>query len=261
MHTGRVCGLLTGAILAAGVQARQRFDDDDAAIAAAVLTGGRLAQAFRDLAGSVNCGEITGIDLTTFAGRLRYIRTGTGSRCGRLHLKWGSRANEIIEASLSESGDRGPEPGCANCAVTTFRSLADAVGLQPGDSVVVAGLAGGVGLLGNLCGALAAGVIARAAERYLGRAGAPRDSWLRGGLEELVGSSYWGEPSSARFAFAEQFGSDLCLDIVGRRFASGDDHSEFIRDGGCREIVNFVVRRFSESGRSRRTSPSPARML
>jgi hypothetical protein len=243
MHTGRACGLLTGAILAAGVQARARFDDDDTAIAAAVFTAERLAQAFPSLTGSVNCGEITGIDLRTLRGRLRYMRTGSGSRCGHLHLKWGSQANGLIAESLSRYDDRGSGRACANCAVATLRKLAVAVGMEPRDAVLIAGLAGGVGLLGNVCGALAAGVFALAAARYLDQPGVPRDSWLRGGFHELAGAAYRGESTRLRVAFTEEFGSDLCIDIVGRRFADGDDHSDYVAGGGCREVVDFVVGR------------------
>jgi hypothetical protein len=255
MHTGRACGLLTGAILAAGVQARVRFDDDDTAIAAAVFTAGRLAQAFPSLTGSVNCGEITGIDLRSLAGRLRYMRNGSGSRCGHFHMKWGSQANGLIEESLLQCDDRGLTRTCSNCAVATLRKLARAVGLVPRDSVMVAGLAGGVGLLGNVCGALAAGVFAFSATRYLDRPDAPRDSWLRGGLQELAGSSYKGELNRLRLAFTGEFGSDLCIDIVGRRFADGDDHSDYVADGGCREVVDFVAQRVEGSLSTGRALP------
>jgi hypothetical protein len=243
MHSGRGCGLLTGSILAAGVLARQRFDDDDTAIAAAMSTACRLAKAFPDFTGSVNCGEITGDDLTTIGGRLRYLGTGSGSRCGHHHLKWGSHATGLIEESLSEFEDGAPERECANCAVATLRRLATAVGMEPRDTVLVAGLAGGVGLLGNVCGALASGVYAISAAEYIHSDTESRDSWLRGGLQELTGSAYRGEPSRLRLAFIDEFGSELCLDIVGRLFRDGDDHSEYIADGGCRDVIHFVVRR------------------
>jgi len=241
MHTGQACGLLTGAILAAGVLASERFEDDDTAITATVFTASRLATAYPELSGTVNCLEITGIDLTTVGGRLKYLRTGGGSNCGHLHLKWGSQANELIEESLSSYSDSRPARGCENCAVATLRPLAAAVGLAPRDAVVVAGLAGGFGLLGNVCGALAAGVFALSAARFLDRPDAPRDSWLRGGHQELSGSAYGGEPTRLRTALIDEFGSDLCLDIVGRRFSDGEDHSEYMANGGCGDVVRFVV--------------------
>lgn len=247
MHTGRACGLLTGAVLAAGVRARDRFDDDDTATAATLFTAVRLARTYPDLSGSENCREITGIDLTTLGGRLRYMRTGSGKRCGHLHLKWGSQANGLIEESFGEFDDHGSATACANCAVATLRKVARRIGIEERDAVLVAGLAGGVGLLGNVCGSLSAGVFGLSLSRYNDHAGQPRDSWLRGGLHELTGSSYDGEPTKVRLAFIDRFGSDLCLDIVGRRFTNGDDHSDFMTDDGCREVVNFVVQQVEES--------------
>ena len=57
------------------------------------------------------------------------------------------------------------------------------------DSVLVAGLAGGVGLLGNMCGALA---------------------------------------------------SELCSHITQRQFQDLEDHSSFVGQGGCQEVIEFV---------------------
>ncbi len=34
----------------------------------------------------------------------------------------------------------------------------------------------------------------------------------------------------------------LCQEITGRRFESIDDHAEFIRSGGCRELLDDLAR-------------------
>ena len=113
--------------------------------------------------------------------------------------------------------------------------------MKAGDSVLVAGFAGGVGLLGNVCGALAAGVFAMSAEDQLGREQKNRDSRIRGSLEELAGANYRGAATRLRLEFIGQFGSVLCINIIGRRFQDAADHSTFVEQGGCENVTKFVA--------------------
>lgn len=241
MHRGDACGLLTGAVLAAGFEAKRRFSDDATRSGAALQVAVRLAAALPELAGSVNCRDITDGELITLAGRLRYLQQGTAPRCGRLHLKWGERAHELIDRSLTELADQPPVAICANCAVETLRRCAPSVGVPAEDAVVVAGLAGGVGLLGNVCGALGAGVFALGAARYRQAQADQRDSRLRGSIQELLGTAYRGAATDLRSSLEAGLGSCLCEEIIGRRFASVADHSEFIELGGCREVITSVA--------------------
>jgi hypothetical protein len=241
MHRGDACGLLTGAVLAAGFETKRRFGDDGTRTSAALHVAVRLAAALPELAGSVDCRDITDAELITLAGRLRYLQHGTAPRCGRLHLRWGERAHDLIDRSLSELADQPAVSTCANCAVETLRRCASHVGVPAEDTVVVAGLAGGVGLLGNVCGALAAGVFALAvgSSRRAGRAS--RDSRLRGSLQELFGTAYRGAAADLRKSLEAGLGSHLCEEIIGRRFESVADHSAFIEQGGCREVIASVA--------------------
>lgn len=241
MHLGHACGLLTGAILAAGFVARSRFDDDGTRSGAALHAAIQLAKAHPELTGSVNCREITGVSLTKLSGRLRYAQQGKGRMCGRLHLKWATQAQQVIDKALLEFGECRPAGSCANCAVQTMRELQPSVKVKARDSLVVAGFAGGVGLLGNVCGALAAGVFAMSAEDQLGREQQNRDSRVRGSLEELAGANYRGAATQLRLEFIRQFGSDLCIHIIGRRFQNAADHSTFVEQGGCENVRKFVA--------------------
>ncbi len=241
MHLGHACGLLTGAVLAAGFAARSRFDDDGTRSGAALHAAIELAKAYPKLAGSVNCREISEVSLTKLSGRLRYVQKGKGRMCGRLHLKWAPQAQQLIEMALLEFGDRGPAGSCANCSVRTMCALESSVRLKAGDSVLVAGFAGGVGLLGDVCGALAAGVFAVSAENQLRRDQENRDSRIRGSLEELTGANYRGAATRLRLEFNRQFGGELCVNIVGRRFQDAADHSTFVEQGGCENVTKFVA--------------------
>lgn len=241
MHRGHACGLLSGAAVAAGFVARSRFGDDRARAAAALHAAMRLAKAYPQVAGSVNCREITGVSLTALSGRLRYVREDKGRACGHLHLIWAPEAHRLIDEALLEFGCRPAAGSCANCAVQTMRYLIPSTGLKAEDAVLVAGLAGGVGLHGNVCGALAAGLFAMCLEDELARRRADRDSRMRGSLEELAGTRYRGAATRLRLAFVREFGSELCVEIIGRRFHDAADHSGFVEEGGCERVTTFVA--------------------
>ena len=241
MHLGHACGLLTGAVLAAGFAARSRFDDEGTRSGAALHAAIQLARAYPEVAGSADCRDITGVSLASLGGRLRYVQRGNSRLCGRLHLKWAPAAQRLIDTALTEFGARGSAGPCANCAVRTMRGLESSTRIKQGDAVLLAGFAGGIGLLGNVCGALTAGVFAMSADEQLGREQGNRDSRIRGSLEELAGASYRGAATRLRRGFVGQFGSELCVDIVGRRFQDAADHAAFIQQGGCENVTNFVA--------------------
>jgi hypothetical protein len=126
--------------------------------------------------------------------------------------------------------------------------------MKAGDSVLVAGFAGGVGLLGNVCGALAAGVFATSAGYHLAQERKKRDSRIRGSLEELAGANYRGAATRLRLEFIGQFGSELCIDIIGRGFQDAADHSMFVEQGGCENVTRFVADWTAEHSARERTS-------
>lgn len=241
MHLGHVCGLLTGAVVAAGFVARARFDDDDTRAGATLYAAIQLARAYPELSGSVNCREITEVPLTTLVQRLRYLQAGKARLCGHLHLKWAPQAHELIDRALTEFGARRLPREHTNCAVRTLEKLVSSTGMNQEDSVLLAGLAGGVGLLGNVCGALAAGVYAMSVSHYLEQPGKRRDSRMRGSLEELAGTRYRGAATRLRTEFVDRYGSELCVQIAQRGFQVAEGHSAFIQQGGCHEVIEFVT--------------------
>jgi len=241
MHQGHACGLLTGAALAAGFAAQARFDNDKTRSGAALHAAMQLAKVYPETTSSINCREITEVSLARLSGRLRYVLQGKSRMCGRLHLKWAPQAQQLIAMSLAEFEEGGQAGSCANCAVRTLRELVSSAGMKAEDSVLVAGFAGGIGLCGNVCGALAAGVFAMSAGRQLGRRQKKRDSRIRATLEELVGSNYRGAVTRLRGDFIRRFGSELCIDIIGRRFQDAEDHAMFVEQGGCENVTKFVA--------------------
>jgi hypothetical protein len=147
----------------------------------------------------------------------------------------------LIDKALTEFEESRLDRACANCAVKALNKMATSVGMDVEDSVLVAGLAGGLGLLGNVCGVLAAGVYALSVSHYLEQEGKKRDSRFQGSLQELAGASFRGPATQLRLAFTGRFDSDLCIQIAQRQFQDIEDHSAFIEQGGCHELIEFVA--------------------
>lgn len=243
MHQGNACGLLSGAILSAGLQAAQRFGDEPTRSAATLHAAVRLADAFPETSGAVNCQEITGQSVVTLRQKAQYLREGKGRDCGRLLMKWANRTDTLVGEALTEFEGRDPSASCANCSVETFKRIASGDELTRFGSTYVAGLAGGVGLLGRSCAALTVGIFVLTLRHYAARRSQRRDSQLLGLLHEAGLGRFRKKPARLFEEFKLEFGSELCSEIVGRQFTSPDDHASFITQGGCREVIGFVERR------------------
>ena len=242
LNQGHACGMLWGAALAAGVRAQARHARSEIAGAAALQAASLLLDEFRGLAGAVDCRELTGQDLTTVSGKLAYVASGGAADCTRLALKWAPKAHDLIQpgpAGLDPANLN--QPG-KNCAMMTMQLLAGALRLDAEKMpVLVAGFAGGLGLKGNVCGALAAGIFALALNYYHARDRKARDSRFRALAQEFgLGKGFAEGPSRLRAAFLGRFHTDLCRELVSGRFSSLDDHSTYLADGGCKEVIEFM---------------------
>jgi hypothetical protein len=248
MHQGNACGLLSGAILSAGLQAAQRFDDDATRSAATLHAAVRLAEAYPQISGAVDCREITGQSVITLREKAQYLRQGKGRDCGRLLMKWATRTDTVIGEALTEFDGRDPSSTCTNCSVETFKRIASDDELARSGPTYVAGLAAGVGLLGRSCAALTVGILVLTLRHYAARRSQRRDSAFLGLVREAGFGRFRKRPARLLEEFKLEFGSDLCSEIVGREFTSPADHASFIVNGGCRDVIGFVEGRVSEAG-------------
>lgn len=246
MHQGNACGLLSGAILSAGLQAARRFDDDATRVSATLHAAVRLAEAYPEISGAVNCREITGQSVITLREKAQYMREGKAQKCGRLLMKWANRADTLIDDALTEFEMRDRSPSCANCSTETYKRIVSKDELARSGSTYVAGLAGGVGLQGRSCAALTVGILVLTMRHYAARRFQRQDSRFLGTLHELGLARFRKRPARLLKEFKREFGSDLCNEIVGRSFTSPNDHASFIVEGGCREVIGFIESRVSE---------------
>lgn len=241
LRRGHACGMLWGSALAAGARARSYCGaDPERAGATALHLTQNLVKEFVGLAGASDCREIIGGTLTTARARARYVISGQSSRCTRLAIKWSAKADAILDAATKDFDPAGLKERPANCAQETMKILAPRLGLKDNDAALAAGFAGGLGLSGNACGALAAGIFALGLAYYRERE-APRDTARQALLQEFgIGAGMVQAPVHLRRAFAGCYNSELCSEIIGRRFSAIDEHSSFVRSGGCRELINNV---------------------
>ena len=243
LNQGHACGMLWGAALAAGVRAGRQSQPDETAAAAALNVTSLLLDEFRGLAGAVDCREIIGRDLTTVSGKLAYVASGGAADCTRLALKWAPQAHEVIQSGLARFQPARLTRPPLNCAAMAMARLAEPLGLdQEKTPVLVAGFAGGPGLEGNACGALAAGMFALALKHYHAHGRKARDSRFRALAQEFgLGKGFAEGPARLRSEFLRRFHTELCREIASGRFASQDDHSAYLADGGCREVIAFIA--------------------
>jgi hypothetical protein len=224
MQTGHQCGMLWGTALALGAEAFRRHDNRDQAIGAAITATRHLAEAFARTAKSVNCRDIIGCDFTSKSGLWKALLLGRFVRCFRLVDKWAPEAirSATEEFSRAHAGQSPPPISCAS-------EVAKKMGASDEEMVMVAGFAGGIGLSGNGCGALAAA------------------AWMT--VLDLVRKNNWkyslSDPVAGKIIkkFHEAAGSEMeCHKIAGKRFKTINEHAEFIKNGGCDKLIQALAR-------------------
>jgi hypothetical protein len=94
--------------------------------------------------------------------------------------------------------------------------------------VMVAGFAGGLGLSGNACGALSAAI------------------WIKtlAGCKKHPGNAPYPniEANKTLETFQEFTGNEfLCDKICGRRFMTIVEHTEYIKNGGCKNLIDALA--------------------
>ena len=221
MQKGHQCGMLWGSALAVGAESYRRCSNHDQAVGLAIHATQHLIVSFSKRTKSVNCREITDTDFSSKFAMLKYMLF-KARYCFNLSEKWAPEAIQSATEGLSlELSD---VPGTAtSCATEVVKKM----GASDEKAVTVAGFAGGLGLSGNACGALSAAIWMKTL------------AWNR---EHSKKSSFSNPDATKTFnAFEEVTDSEiLCHKISGKRFKSIDDHTEFIKNGGCERLITVL---------------------
>ncbi|WP_319503219.1 C-GCAxxG-C-C family protein [uncultured Draconibacterium sp.] len=223
VQEGHQCGMLWGAALAAGAEANRRAKDSNVATSLAVSAARDLVDSFNQRSSSVNCRDITNCNQKSKLGMIKFFITGKPLNCARLIGRWAPRAVATVEKSLTlmpESSDT-PIVSCASI-------VAEKMGAGKEKAMMLAGFAGGIGLSGNACGALAAAV-------YLGA-----EKWYSNNPDDKRFIVPGAEEKMRDFLF-ENRGEVRCSKICGKTFATAEEHSEYIRNGGCEKLLNLLA--------------------
>lgn len=230
LNHGHQCGMLWGAALAAGAEAYRRHSDPEEALAVAVTATQHIVASFLDRTATVNCREIIGIDLSKVFGLIKFIvrttlQAADKNPCYQLAAQWAPEAIQSAEEGLS-----GEPIGLSYVPVSCASEVARRFGASEEEAVMVAGFAGGLGLSGQACGALSAAIWLKTL------------AWCR----EHPGKRppYFNNPQAKGIlkAFQQRTGSEMsCRQITGRRFATLEDHAAFIREGGCRQLMDALA--------------------
>jgi hypothetical protein len=219
---GYQCGLLWGATLAAGARAHQLFGPGPEAEAIAVSASKKIVESFRARNGEINCLELTDCDWKNKAKTVIYLAKGGTIKCFKMAAKLPPVAYRDINDALSEKKIE-PPPSPVSCAAVLARKM----GASDLQAAMAAGWAGGIGLSGGGCGALAAAI------------------WMIGinALNRGEAKIKFNDPRTGdaidRFLKSSDYEFE-CSAIVGRRFESVDDHADYLRAGGCAKILEAL---------------------
>lgn len=222
MKEGHQCGLLTGSTLAVGAEAFRRKNDRSIAIGLAITATQHLTKSFSNRANSINCRDITHTDLTSKLGLVKLILFKART-CMRLAENWTLEAIQSATEGLSDE-----QTELNQLPISCASEVANKMGATDEEMVMVAGLAGGLGLSGNACGALSAAI------------------WMNtlDYCRNHIGKPAYPNPKATNTLKVFKQATDaefLCSKITGKCFKTIDDHTEFIKNGGCNNLINVLA--------------------
>jgi hypothetical protein len=224
MQHGYQCGMIWGAVLSAGAEIFRQLGNGHNAEAMSVIVAQKLVNSFNNQNGNINCMEITDLDKssTTMQMITYFLLKGGTIGCMRMAAKYAPVAFDVINTTLSEKHDDIP-PAPVSCAAI----LAQKMGASNMQTVMAAGLAGGIGLCGGACGALGAAI------------------WIHGMRRISEGAKIdYKSPETAKIIEKFLKSSDYrfeCSEITGRKFENVADHAAFLSKGGCKEILDELA--------------------
>ncbi len=220
MQQGYQCGMLWGAVIAAGAEARRRSNGNSTA--RAIVASQHIAGSFAGRFGSCECYDITETNFASKLSMAKFIFLKARS-CFKYAEKWAPEAVSAAKKGLAA------EAACpSEQALSCASELARKMGADEEHAAMVAGFAGGIGLSGSGCGALAAAI------------------WLNtiAWMKDNPGKSPYNNPKAKGTLdrFMKITGYELeCRKIAGRSFGSLGEHTEYICNGGCAELIEKLA--------------------
>ena len=225
MHHGYQCGMIWGATLAAGAQAYRIYGTGQQSESRALLAAQKLVASFRDKNKSINCSDIAPIITPTKMQIFKFLLKGGPISCVRMSAKYAEDSFREIDDALSEKHIKVPLPPVSCTAL-----LAEKMGASERHTAMTAGLAGGIGLSGGACGALGAAIWIIAMDNF-------RENGVKIDFQSPVALNLFDRFMKCTNSKFE------CSEIVGKKFGNIEDHSDYLRSGGCSEIIKTLAGR------------------
>ena len=223
LQKGHQCGMLWGSSLAVGSEAYKRSNNKDLAVALAVKATQDLVSSFTNRTGTLNCREITKTNFSKKWEMFKYMLF-RAKNCFALAEQWAPEAIEAAKEGLSMD-QVDPLLKSRSCATEVIEQM----GASKEEAVTVAGLAGGIGLSGNACGALGATIWYRTLE------------YNQTHKKPLSYKNSIGQKILKAF-YQETENKIKCSEICGRNFNSLEEHTQFIKNGGCKKLILALTR-------------------
>lgn len=223
LQQGYQCGMLWGASMAVGAEALRRNDNPDRATGITILATQHIMKSFVNRTKSIECEDITNCDFQNKRSFVKYMLSGKFVNCFILAGKWAPEALNAAREGLSQNQTDLPQESLS-CASETIRQM----GGSKEEMAMVAGFAGGLGLSGSGCGALAAAIWKNALIHNRKETGKP--------------ANYDADKDLTLKAFYEETDYEMqCDKICGQRFETIAEHTEFVKNGGCKKLIKVLA--------------------
>ncbi len=223
LQQGYQCGMLWGASMAVGAESFRRHGNIGLATASAIKATQQIMESFKNRTETIECEEITKTDFNNKWSFAKYMLSGKFVSCFTLTGKWAPEAIEAAKEGLEiEPTYQSTQP--MSCSSEVVRKM----GGSEEEMAMVAGFAGGLGLSGNACGALAAAIWKIILELV------KNDNWKYSMSDPVT------EEILKKFYEATDYKME-CSEICGERFNSIDEYTEFIKNGGCSKLLNKLA--------------------
>lgn len=218
MKQGYQCGMLWGASLAVGAEAYKTCAHKSQAIAVSIEATRLLMESFETHENTIQCREITNCDFENNLSFAKYMISGRFLHCFQLAEDWAPEAVIMAKKAMQD------KPHDFEYAMSCATEVARKMGASEKEMVMVAGFAGGLGLSGSGCGALSAAIWMNALQ------------WCR---EHKTGSAIKDPKAKELILAFSEFTHEkmLCEDISQSHFNSTTEHTSYIKNGGCKELM------------------------
>lgn len=231
-----ICGVLWGGVLAAGIRAAEKIDDPVKAADKAMEASLAVLETYRASGDPMDCDKITGMQEWNL---MKFMSLGNMDICQGHMVDFVPKFHQRINVVLDSDTAAERETHERNCAMEAYERAVKALSLtEYTDPVIVAGLAGGIAMSGNVCGALAATVYAMAIKYFTDR-NKPKHSKFRSNLQGMNIANGWIKPmQKLSSSFQNEIKGKKCSDITGQTFPSSTDLSAFLQEGNCNRVLD-----------------------